>query len=390
MSGAEARPDMRILVASVLVVVPLVACTDTGIQGEDGPADIQGEEKADGAPGIEVTARIKPGTTDAVLTTSVPRLGYVFYAAENAKVSLEITHSGSTTGLDTLVKIYGPRLADGTYPKTLASDDDAGYGKLSKISGLAISTGGFYLAEVTFGPNATPADGKKARVKLSCDGSCDSPMPVQPMDLGLKWYRRAAEKRAANLQAYRLATTQLVAYANANPPANWAVVMDIDETSLDNSQYQQSRGELGVGYSPGSWTAWVNQKAATPIDGAVAFAGKVKALGGKLIFVSNRMAMTECPQTEDNLHAAGFQYDLILCKTDTSDKNPRFAALVAGTAKPGFPAVKPLMFVGDNILDFPGMTQDVRKMGPEAFARFGQDFIQLPNPMYGSFEKNVD
>jgi predicted secreted acid phosphatase len=48
------------------------------------------------------------------------------------------------------------------------------------------------------------------------------------------------------------------------------------------------------------------------------------------------------------------------------------------------------MFVGDNIMDFPALTQDLRKQPANAFARFGEDFILLPNSMYGSWEKNLD
>jgi len=114
-------------------------------------------------------------------------------------------------------------------------------------------------------------------------------------------------------------------------------VLDIDETTLNNSAYQRARAELGLGYSPASWTEWVNKKAATPIDGALAFTNKVKQLGGKVVFVSNRMAANECAQTEDNLAATGFAYDAILCRTAASEKNTRFAAVQNGTAKPGLP-----------------------------------------------------
>ncbi|HEY5946304.1 MAG TPA: HAD family acid phosphatase, partial [Kofleriaceae bacterium] len=108
------------------------------------------------------------------------------------------------------------------------------------------------------------------------------------------------------------------------------------------------------------------------------------------VFVSNRLAATECAQTEANLMTASLPYDAILCKTDTSDKNPRFAAIAAGTAKPGLPALDVILYVGDNILDFPMMSQDIRKQPASAFAKFGQDFILLPNSMYGSWEKNLD
>ena len=319
----------------------------------------------------------------------MPRRGYVFYAAEGTKVSLETTQAGSSAGLDTVIKVYGPRLADGTYPKTLATDEDAGYGKLSKISGLAITIPGFYLAEVSFGATATAADGKKTRLKLTCDGSCESLLPIDT-DLGLKWYRRSAERRALAAQAYRIATEKLEAKVAAGVTGSWGVVLDIDETTLNNSTYQQERMDLGLGYSPASWTDWVNRKAATPLDGALELTQKVKQLGGKVVFVSNRMQATECAATTTNLDTAGIPHDAMLCKTDTSDKNVRFTAVTNGTAPSTLPATKILLFIGDNIMDFPALTQDIRKGPASAFAKFGEDFILLPNSMYGSWEKNTD
>jgi 5'-nucleotidase (lipoprotein e(P4) family) len=381
---------MRSWLAPLLVVPSLLAaCAQDGLD-DDGPADIQGEEKADSGPGIEVTARIKPGSFDAELSTAVPRRGYVFYAAEGTKVSLEVTQGGTSAGLDTILKVYGPRLADGTYPKTLAADEDAGSGKLSKIRDLEISIPGFYLVEMSFSPSSQAADGKKARLKLSCTGTCDNPALPIDTDLGLKWYRRSAERRALSVQAYSVASEKLQAMASAGISGSWGVVLDIDETTLNNSEYQKERLDLGVGYSPGSWTEWVNRKAATPIDGVVDFTKLVHQLGGKVFFVSNRMAATECPQTEANLAAAGITYEQMLCKTDSSDKNPRFTALTNGAAPSTLPAQKLVMFVGDNILDFPALTQDIRKQPASAFSRFGQDFILLPNSMYGSWEKNTD
>lgn len=94
------------------------------------------------------------------------------------------------------------------------------------------------------------------------------------------------------------------------------------------------------------------------------------------------MQASECAQTEDNLHAAGITYEAILCKTDTSDKNPRFTTLAQ--------TYKLVMFVGDNIQDSSGLTQDIRKQPASAFDHFGDDFILLPNSMYGSWEKNLD
>ncbi len=376
---------MRTGLASVVVVSSLLlGCTQDGIEGEDGAADLAGQdEKGDAVPGLEVQARLRPSATvDTAITTAVPRPGFVFYAAEGSKVTVEVTRAGSATGLDTMLKIYGPRLADGSYPKTVATDEDAGYGKLSKVKDLQVSIPGFYLVEVTNGSAAMPATNSKARLKLSCTGVCDSDQPVSPLGLDLRWYQRSAERRGISLQAYAAATAAVSARVQAGVPASWGVVMDIDETTLDNSAYQKRRAELGTGYSPGSWTTWVDEKAAPPIPGALAFTKKVKQLGGKVVFVTNRMDATECAQTRDNLTAHGFVWDGMHCKTTTSDKNPRF-----DTVKMGMEVVA---FVGDNILDFPALSQDVRKQPDAAYAAFGEKFFLIPNPMYGSFEKNVD
>ncbi len=381
---------MRTFLASFMFVSLVTGGCTSGSSDEDGPADINGdEEKADGAQGIEVLARLRPGSVDTALTTAVPRPGYVFFAAEGTKVNLEVTHAGSQTGLDTMIKVYGPRLSDGSYPKTLATDDDAGYGKLSKIKDLAISIGGFYVVEVTNGPNASPAVSAKARLKLSCNGVCDTDLPIVALGQELKYYQRAAERKAASLIAYRIAGEKLEAKAAA-AGGPWAVVLDVDETTLDNSAYQKSRGDLGLGFSPNSWTAWVDQKAATPIPGALAFTQKVKQLGGKVVFVSNRQLANECAQTEANLQASGFQYEEILCRNGPSDKNERFNAVLNGTAPSTLPAQNVLMYVGDNIQDFPLLTQDIRKQPDAAFSKFGDTFFILPNPMYGSWEKNLD
>ena len=373
---------MRPLLTSALVLGPLLllGCAADSL-GEDGGADLAGQdEKGDAVPGIEVQARLEPGSTDTTLSTALPRPGFVFFAAEGTKVTLEVTHAGTATGLDTLLKVYGPRLADGSYPKTLATDDDAGYGKLSKISGLEIGIPGFYLVELTTPmPAVTPVN---ARLKLSCAGTCTTAAPVSPLGLDLRWYQRAAERRGLSLQSYGAATAKVTARVAAGVPTSWGVIMDIDETTLNNSAYQHARADLGTGYSPASWTAWVNKKAATPIDGALAFTKKIKQLGGKVVFVTNRLAATECAQTEANLVATGFVYDAIHCKATTSDKNPRFDLVKLN--------MEVVAFVGDNILDFPALSQDVRKQADTAYADFGEKFFLVPNPMYGSFEKNLD
>jgi predicted secreted acid phosphatase len=46
-----------------------------------------------------------------------------------------------------------------------------------------------------------------------------------------------------------------------------------------------------------------------------------------------------------------------------------------------------LMFFGDNIQDFPKLSQALRDGGEAGYANFGRTWFLLPNPMYGSWEK---
>ncbi|MEZ4366816.1 MAG: HAD family acid phosphatase [Kofleriaceae bacterium] len=383
---------MNRALATVLAILPcaaLAACEGGGDPYERGDGvDVLGDDdKGDGAGGVEVVGRLAPGTVDGQLTSATPRVAYVFPAKAGARIDLEVTRAGTSSGLDTVLRVHGPRGVDGTYRTTLAEDADAGYGRLSKISGLTAPADGFYLAEVALAPGATISAPRSIRLALTCgDGACASTEPVAPPGLELRWVDGAAEYRALAAQAYRGATARLEALATAGAlPAAFAVVLDVDETSLSNVRYQAERAVLGVGYSSASWLAWTQRRAATAIPGVAGFLAAVKAHGGTVAFVTNRKAGAECTATRANLLAEGLPVDGLYCRGGTSDKNPRFQAIEAGTAA-GLPALPIVMYIGDNIADFPGLSQDLAGEPEDAYAEFGADLFVIPNPMYGSWE----
>jgi 5'-nucleotidase (lipoprotein e(P4) family) len=205
----------------------------------------------------------------------------------------------------------------------------------------------------------------------------------------VRWVRDSAEHRALFLQVYRAASAHVEREAATRAPGTWAVVLDADETVIDNSLYQLERAQAGQPFDSVSWTAWCARREAVPLPGASAFLSLVRALGGRIAIVTNRSA-AECPDTEAVFRAQGLAHDALLCKPDAgpSDKNPRFEAVARGTTPAGLPPLEVVAFVGDNILDFPEKTQAIRDRGDEAFADFGARFFVLPNPMYGSWEKN--
>jgi 5'-nucleotidase (lipoprotein e(P4) family) len=202
----------------------------------------------------------------------------------------------------------------------------------------------------------------------------------------IRWVRDAAEYRAAVVQVYRQATTRVEAEAVTRTAGTWAVVLDADETVISNLTYQQERARAGLAYSPESWREWVGRRAATPLPGAAEFLGRVHALGGLVVIVTNRL-QSECEDTEAVFRQHALHYDAMLCRPDggPSDKNPRFEAVAAGRTSAGAAPLMIVAFLGDNILDFPGASQASMRENPSALEPFGVRFFVIPNPMYGSW-----
>lgn len=210
---------------------------------------------------------------------------------------------------------------------------------------------------------------------------------ARPTPPSVLWTQRSAEHQVIFEQIYAGATRSLDSLAGGRS-GGWAVILDADETVIDNSEYQRRRAEMDSAYTSESWTAWVAERAATPLPGAAAFLRHVRELGGRVVIVTNRNQV-ECDDTRANLVAVQLPTDLVLCRPDGpggSDKNARFAAVRDGTADPALPPLEVVMWVGDNIQDFPGLDQSARSAPAATLALFGIRYILLPNPMYGSWE----
>lgn len=225
----------------------------------------------------------------------------------------------------------------------------------------------------------------------------DTLIPLeQAIDHATHWSRNSAEHAAVYAQTYRAATTRLEALAAGREPGTWAVSADADETLVDNSLYQVEIAQRGETYSPETWGAWVARAEAPALPGTTAFASRVRELGGVFAVVTNRRP-DECRPTADNLRSVGIEFDILMCRGDDGEKESRWAALTDGTAgqwpevqlggdsAPG--PVEIIMWLGDNIGDFPDLDQQVRfKKGQ--LKDFGDRFFVLPNPMYGSWDEN--
>lgn len=215
------------------------------------------------------------------------------------------------------------------------------------------------------------------------------------LPLDIRWVRETVEYVAICEQVYRMGW-QAVKAAAAQQTGDWVVVLDVDETVLDNSMYQVEISRRGEPFTAASWDKWVWREEATPVPGAKAFLDSVRSLGPRahIAFITNREATQEAP-TIRNLQAYGLwrDGDVILCRRDRSDsKEIRRQEVRQGTGRcEGLGPRQIVALFGDQLFDM-----EERPAGlsvPELIRHYsgkdewGTRYFMLPNPMYGYWER---
>lgn len=203
--------------------------------------------------------------------------------------------------------------------------------------------------------------------------------------------RTSAEYRTLTLQVYAGAAAWVSSAAAGRAPRSWAVILDADETMLDNSLEAKERAAEGRRFEAPTWAAFVKRRVSTAVPGARSFLEAVRAQGGVIAVVTNRDEDL-CDDTRENLRGEALPFDVVLCRAQggPSAKGPRFDRVAAGEATPGTGPLEVIAFVGDNVLDFPGGSQSLRDAPEDALADFGRRFFLLPNPVYGSWERSPE
>jgi 5'-nucleotidase (lipoprotein e(P4) family) len=214
--------------------------------------------------------------------------------------------------------------------------------------------------------------------------------PEQTGALEIKWMRDSEEYAALARMVYRTAERVVTDAAHRLPRGRaWAVVLDLDETTLDNSLYQLTRVAYRLPFDSGSWNAWVRRQDAGVVPGVVDFIAAVRRAGGHVAWISSRGDMTRDP-TVANMRTFGLWNDddrICLLTADPSyNKAARRAEVALGSGRcawDGTPMTV-LGFFGDNIQDFPQAGESDPDAGPSD-AAFGTRFFMLPNSMYGGW-----
>ena len=211
------------------------------------------------------------------------------------------------------------------------------------------------------------------------------------------WMQKAAEYRALAYQAFNLARWQLDAdfdkknvkkLPKTEQKKPRAVMVDIDETVLDNSPAQAYNIKNRLGVSPKDWYAWGELRKAKAIPGAVEFVNYANSKGVKVFFVSNRDEVQK-QATMDNLKGVGFTgvtADNVLLRNRDSSKEARRQIILQ--------KYRIVFFLGDNLDDHSNVFE--RKSVADRFAEvdkakdlFGKRYILLPNAMYGTWENAI-
>lgn len=198
--------------------------------------------------------------------------------------------------------------------------------------------------------------------------------------------QHSGEFMALCYQAYEMAGEKLRSKLDSQV-VKPAVILDLDETVLDNSPYTAWQIKTNNAYSDETWELWTDQANAEPIPGAVEFLQLADSLGVTLFYVSNRLRVNALHSTIENMRNLNIpQADEkhLYLKTTTSDKTARRDSILAE----GYTI---LLYIGDNLGDFSAYwdkksNADRNEEVVKQEAKFGNDYIILPNAIYGTWE----
>lgn len=220
------------------------------------------------------------------------------------------------------------------------------------------------------------------------------------------WMQSSAEYRALSRQVYRAAeqalerglrTESWTAALEQNPPFTTlppAVVLDLDETVLDNTPFQAALLRDNLTYTEDLWQKWVTERRAGLVPGALEFLIYARTRGVNLVYVTNRVCQAGDPNdaTVQNLQALGvpLAVENLHCRTapkESSAKGPRRLRVAR--------QFRILLLIGDDLNDFLTIPPDAATVPgrftlTDAHQRlFGERWFIIPNPDYGSWERTV-
>ncbi|MGB6544113.1 MAG: HAD family acid phosphatase [Candidatus Acidiferrales bacterium] len=218
------------------------------------------------------------------------------------------------------------------------------------------------------------------------------------------WMQTAVEYKASTMETYHDAEGALLRgiadhhwtaaleqtgdFENLPP----AVVLDLDETVLDNSPFEARLIASGNSWSEDAWQVWVKEEDAGLVPGALHFLEFARDHHVAPIYITNRA----CDPANDNDPtvqqlrklklplATGADWMLCNDAGGGADKTPRRAEVARH--------YRIVLQFGDQLGDFLGIPKTSanlagrEKLFDDHQPMWGERWFQLPNPTYGSWE----
>lgn len=205
------------------------------------------------------------------------------------------------------------------------------------------------------------------------------------MVLGTLYHQTAAEYRALCYQAFNVGRLMLDKdLADPGIEKHRIIVLDVDETVLDNSPFQAKSILESTSY-PEYWNEWCELATAEPLPGAIDFLNYARKNGVSIFYVTNRKEALKAV-TIKNLKETGFPHadeEHVIMRTAEASKEGRRLELLK--------KYHISLYFGDNLNDFAETfeaksSQDRLQAVDDIKESFGSRFIVLPNAMYGDWE----
>ncbi len=202
---------------------------------------------------------------------------------------------------------------------------------------------------------------------------------------------KAAENNLKELlqNKYHTAALEQTDNYHNKPPA---IILDVDQTVLDNSAYQARLIKNNTSY-PDGWVSWAKEEKAEFLPGALEFLQFALSEGVEIFFVTNRVKEIE-EATIRNYQKLGLNLpnknDFILSRGENnwgSNKSSRRELLARD--------YRIVMMFGDNLGDFVDIKENNLSPAERISVTkkyndyWGVSWYMFSNPMYGDWEGSI-
>ncbi|MEH7306174.1 5'-nucleotidase, lipoprotein e(P4) family [Neobacillus drentensis] len=208
--------------------------------------------------------------------------------------------------------------------------------------------------------------------------------------MSVLWFQKAGEAKGLFYQGYnigRMRLDEIMSKSRGRNALKPAVVLDIDETILDNSPHQAWYVIAGRKI-PFNWNEWFKRAEAKPLPGAIEFLTYAKSLGVEIYYISNRYHSQKDATIKNLQHVGAPQADeehVLLMHPGEKGKETRRRQVER--------THEIVLLFGDNLGDFNGFdglsVSKRNQMVDKYREEFGKKLILFPNPMYGDWESAI-